>query len=44
MKVWRDCLHCEKYFQCDEKTMVIDLTGLSDAKVASRAEAAEVPA
>lgn len=22
MKVWRDCIHCEKYFQCDEKTVV----------------------
>ena len=24
-KVWRDCLQCPKYFQCDEKAMVIDL-------------------
>ena len=22
MKVWRDCIHCEKYFQCDEKAVV----------------------
>ena len=22
MKVWRDCIHCEKYFRCDEKAVV----------------------
>jgi amino-acid N-acetyltransferase len=25
MKVWRDCVHCDKYFQCDEKTMLLEL-------------------
>ena len=35
-KVWRDCLACPKYFQCDEKAMVLDL----DARRASRNEAA----
>ena len=25
MKVWRDCVHCDRYFQCDEKTMLLDL-------------------
>jgi amino-acid N-acetyltransferase len=24
-KVWRDCLQCPKYFQCDEKAMTLDL-------------------
>ena len=24
-KIWRDCLRCERYFHCNEKTMVIDL-------------------
>jgi len=35
-KVWRDCLQCPKYFQCDEKAMVVDL----EARAASTAEAA----
>ena len=35
-KVWRDCLQCPKYFQCDEKAMVIDL----EARAAGNAEAA----
>jgi hypothetical protein len=25
MKVWRDCVHCDRYFQCDEKTMLLEL-------------------
>lgn len=25
-KIWRDCLRCEKYFHCDEKTMTLDLS------------------
>jgi amino-acid N-acetyltransferase len=44
MKVWRDCIHCEKYFQCDEKTMVIDLLRLTTPRLLSRAEITEVPA
>lgn len=35
-KVWRDCLQCPKYFQCDEKAMVLDL----EARAAKRAEPA----
>jgi amino-acid N-acetyltransferase len=35
-KVWRDCLACPKYFQCDEKAMALDL----DARRASKDEAA----
>ena len=25
MKVWRDCLRCERYFRCHEKTVSLDL-------------------
>jgi amino-acid N-acetyltransferase len=25
MKIWRDCLHCTKYFNCVERTFVLDL-------------------
>lgn len=25
LKIWRDCLHCPKFFHCDEKTMAIEL-------------------
>jgi amino-acid N-acetyltransferase len=39
-KVWRDCLTCPKYFQCDEKAMVLDL----EARRASKDEAALEPA
>jgi len=38
-KVWRDCLACPKYFQCDEKAMALDL----DARRASKDEAALEP-
>lgn len=44
LKVWRDCAHCDKYFQCDEKTMVVDLASRHASKVESRALATEVPA
>ncbi|MBZ5542069.1 MAG: hypothetical protein LAO07_00130 [Acidobacteriia bacterium] len=39
-KVWRDCLTCPKYFQCDERAMALDL----DARRASKDEAALEPA
>ena len=39
-KVWRDCLACPKYFQCDEKAVVLDL----DARRASKDEAVLEPA
>ena len=32
LKVWRDCLQCEKYYRCDEKAMVFDLAGLDGRK------------
>jgi len=43
-KVWRDCIQCEKYLQCDEKTLVIDLPASLALRVESPAEAAEVSA
>ncbi len=42
MKVWRDCLRCERYFHCQEKTVCLDLPRSSRfAKV--QAEPAEIP-
>lgn len=43
MKVWRDCLRCERYFHCQEKTVCLDLP--RPAKPAkTQAEPAEVSA
>jgi N-acetylglutamate synthase-like GNAT family acetyltransferase len=44
MKVRRDCLGCERYFGCNEKTLVVDLPVGGDALVAIAGEAVEVPA
>lgn len=44
MKVWRDCLQCEKYFTCDEKTLVLDLVARTADQVESRPEITEVHA
>jgi amino-acid N-acetyltransferase len=44
MKVWRDCLQCEKYFHCDEKAMILDLSRRQTSRVASCPQAAEVSA
>jgi len=41
MKIWRDCLRCDKYFHCNEKTMVIDLP-VERGETESRADASEV--
>jgi amino-acid N-acetyltransferase len=35
LKVWRDCLQCEKYYRCDEKAMVFDLAKLAARKARS---------
>lgn len=41
MKVWRDCVRCDRYFHCQEKAVYLDLT--ADAAVLkTQAEAAEV--
>ncbi len=42
-KVWRDCLQCPKYFQCDEKAMVVDLEARAAAKAEAAFELARVP-
>ncbi len=44
MKVWRDCLQCEKYFSCDEKTLVLDLASRSLRPAGSSKEMAQVGA
>ena len=41
-KVWRDCLQCPKYFECDEKAMAIDLIPRSTQATESRPEPAKV--
>jgi len=43
MKVWRDCVHCDRYFQCDEKTMLLELPARA-ADVDSVRETSEVSA
>jgi amino-acid N-acetyltransferase len=41
MKVWRDCLRCDRYFHCHEKAVCLDLAS-SPALSAAHAEPAEV--
>lgn len=43
MKVWRDCLRCDRYFHCHEKTVSLDLPASSSATKA-QTEPAEVSA
>lgn len=43
-KVWRDCMQCPKYFQCDEKAMMVDLDASRIAKRESASETDEVSA
>ena len=43
MKIWRDCLHCEKFSCCDEKTVVLELAARRarrTARATSQPEAA----
>ncbi len=44
MKVWRDCLRCERYSRCREKTVSIDLPVHSAKDAQPKAETAEIPA
>ncbi len=44
MKVWRDCLQCEKYLHCDEFTLVLDLSARSKSRVECHREPAAVHA
>jgi amino-acid N-acetyltransferase len=43
-KVWRDCLECPKYLQCDERAMVLELATRSAFAAESRLEPARVSA
>ncbi|MGH9447336.1 MAG: N-acetyltransferase [Terriglobia bacterium] len=43
MKVWRDCLRCDRYFHCHEKAVCLDLAAPLEISK-TRAEPAEVPA
>ncbi len=44
MKIWRDCIHCEKFFHCDEKTFAVELSRRAGTPAPSRTEVSEVPA
>jgi amino-acid N-acetyltransferase len=44
MKVWRDCLRCDRYFHCHEKTVCLDLPRPSEKPAEVQAEPAEVSA
>ena len=43
-KVWRDCLQCPRYFQCQEKAVVLDLPTDGKAAAESYAEPTQVSA
>ncbi len=43
MKVWRDCLRCDRYFHCHEKAVCLDLSSTSEL-VKTQAEPAEISA
>jgi len=42
MKIWRDCIHCDKYFHCDEITVALDLPQPAASSAPSAAEPSEV--
>lgn len=44
LKIWRDCVQCEKYGRCDEKTVSLDLTQRLARRTRPDAEVAAVPA
>jgi len=44
MKVWRDCLQCDKYFACDEKTLVLELAPPAEQAPATRPTTSAVTA
>lgn len=44
MKIWRDCLRCDRYFHCSEKTVAIDLAARQEAKTVAGAEPVEISA
>ena len=44
MKVWRDCLRCDRYSRCQEKTVSVDLPVHSVNGTESKPETAEISA
>lgn len=43
-KVWRDCLQCPRYFQCEEKAVVLDLVNRTSVEEQAAEEASKVSA
>lgn len=43
-KVWRDCLECPKYSQCDEKALILELATRTARESASRLEPVRISA
>lgn len=43
-KIWRDCLHCSRYFHCNEKTVVYELVPQPEAEPEPAREHGEVRA
>ncbi|MBI4166041.1 MAG: N-acetyltransferase [Acidobacteria bacterium] len=43
-KVWRDCLQCPRYYQCEEKAMMIEVDVRRAALRQPAAESLEIPA
>lgn len=43
-KIWRDCLHCSRYFHCNEKTVVYELVPQPETEPEPAREQGEVPA
>jgi N-acetylglutamate synthase-like GNAT family acetyltransferase len=44
LKVWRDCVHCPKFFHCDEMTVAFDIIAKHESTSTQRPAAVEVPA
>ncbi len=42
MKIWRDCVRCEKFFQCDEKAVVLNLRSQPASEDKSCVQATQV--
>ena len=37
LKIWRDCLHCEKFSRCQEKAVFLDLAARREMRTSSEA-------
>ncbi len=42
VKIWRDCLHCTKYFNCIERTFVLDLPRKAEGVTVPASQPVEV--